>query len=235
MLSLGLPIAALAYFAIAPALPVLPAGDATALVAGGVGMAMIAAATLSIVSARDSTVGAVLIAIGAGGAVAAMNLSGVGAVANVFEALLAGAIGLLFARALATPAIAIAVPLFVAAIDVWSVASGPSSSLLDGPGDAVDALSFDLPTWGTALSVGRLGLSDAVFLAMFATWAWRYGFRRAATLAGLTLGLLASLVLGVALDRAIPALPLVAAGYLLPNVDRIAALLRSEPADAGAS
>jgi len=232
-LSLGVPLAAFVYFAIAPVLPELPAGDGTVLVAGGAGMVMIAAATLSLVPARDTTIGPLLIVVGAGLLVGAMNVGDVGAVANVFEALLAGAVGLLFARALSTPVIAIAVPIFVAAIDIWSVASGPSSRLLDGPADRVDALSFDLPAWGDGGSAGQLGLSDAVFLSIFATWAWRYGFRRAATLAGLLLGLLASLVLGLTLHRAIPALPLIAAGYLLPNVDRIAAVLDSEPADPG--
>jgi len=232
-LSLGVPPAAFVYFAIAPALPELPAGDGAVLVAGGVGMLLIAAATLSLVPARDTTIGPLLIVLGAGLLVAALNVGEVGAVANVFEALLAGAAGLLFARALSTPVIAIAVPIFVAAVDIWSVASGPSSRLLDGPANPVDVLSFDLPMWGTMGSVGQLGLSDAVFLSIFATWAWRYGFRRAATLAGLTLGLLASLVLGLTFDRAIPALPLIAAGYLLPNLDRIAALLGSEPQELG--
>jgi hypothetical protein len=201
------------------------------LIAGGVGMLMIAAATLSLVPARDTTVGPVLIVLGAGLLVAALNVGEVGAVANVFEALLAGAVGLLFARALSTPVIAIAVPIFVAVVDIWSVASGPSSQLLDGPGDPTDALTFDLPTWGDMDSVGRLGLSDAVFLSMFAAWAWRYGFRRAATIVGLVLGLLASLVLGLIFDEAIPALPLLAAGYLLPNLDRIGALLHGGAGD----
>jgi hypothetical protein len=61
---------------------------------------------------------------------------------------------------------------------------------------------------------------------MFAAWALRYGFRRRATIAGLTLGLVGALALGLLLDRTIPALPLLAAGYLLPNLDRIPALLR---------
>ena len=74
-------------------------------------------------------------------------------------------------------------------------------------------------------SAGQLGLSDAVFLAMFAAWALHYGFRPKTTIAALALGLIASLVLSVALDRAIPALPLLAAGYLLPNLDRAGRLL----------
>jgi hypothetical protein len=222
------PLLAFAYFCVAPSLPELSAGDTRVLVAGGVGMMLVAATALSLMPARDTTFGPLLILLGGGLVVACLNVGGVGAVANVPEALVAATIGLLFARLLSTPLIAIAVPLFVAAIDIWSVASGPTSQLLEGPGDRVDALSFDLPTWGDGDSVGRLGLSDAVFLSMFAAWAYRYGFRRTPTLIGLALGLVASLLLGVLTDRAIPALPLIAAGYLLPNLDRVIGVLRME-------
>ncbi|MGH2941557.1 MAG: hypothetical protein ACRDLN_02110, partial [Solirubrobacteraceae bacterium] len=142
----------------------------------------------------------------------------------------ASAVGLLFARWLATAVTAVAVPLFVAAIDIWSVASGPSSRLFAAGTDSVDPLSFDLPAWGDTGSAGHVGLSDAVFLSMFAAWACRYGFRRVPTLAGLVLGLVGALVLSVVLDRAIPALPLIAAGYLLPNLDRVVRLLARGPA-----
>jgi hypothetical protein len=86
-------------------------------------------------------------------------------------------------------------------------------------------LSFDLPAWGGG-SAGGLGLTDAVFLAMFAGWAWRFGLRRRATLAGMGIGLLAALVLSLATREAIPALPLIAVGYLIPNVDRLARRVR---------
>jgi hypothetical protein len=176
--------------------------------------------------------------LGAGLIVGALNAGGaggVGAGANVPEAMLAAAVGLLFARWLETRVVAIAVPIIVAGIDVWSVASGPASKLLENGTDTVDPLSFDLPAWGGMGSAGHLGLSDAFFLSMFAGWAWRYGLRRGATMVGMTLGLLASLGVSVALDRAIPALPLIAAGYLLPNLDRIPALLRHEQPEPGAA
>jgi hypothetical protein len=230
-LALGVPLVALAYFLVAPALPALPAGDATVLVAGGVGLLLVGATTLSLLPARDTVVGPLLIVLGTGLVAGALNAAGVGAGANVAEAMLAGAVGLLFARWLRAPrAIALAVPVFVGAIDVWSVASGPTSRLIaDGPHSA-DALSFDLPAWGGHASAGHLGVSDAIFLSMFAAWAMHFGFRRTATLIGLALGLISSLVLSLVLDRAIPALPLIAAGYLLPNVDRIGRLLRHEAA-----
>jgi len=232
-LAVGAPLLALAYFLAAPALPALPDGDATTIVAGGVGLLMVAFSTLAIVPAAESLAGPLLIALGAGLIAGALNAggdAGVGAGANVAEALLAGAIGVLFARWLATPVIAVAVPIFVGVIDVWSVASGPASQLLDNGSEAVDPLSFDLPAWGDLGSAGHLGFSDALFASMFAAWAWRYGLRRGPTIVGVTVGLLASLGLGLALDQAIPALPLIAAGYLLANVDRLPGLLRhAEP------
>ena len=223
-LALAGPLAALTYFLTAPALPALPAGDTTVLVAGSVGLLLVAASALTVLPAYETLIAPLLIALGAALLVAALNSDGargVGAGANVLEALLAGSAGLLLARWLGGPLVAVGVPLFVAAIDVWSVATGPSSQLLAGGTQRVDALSFDLPAWGHAGSAGHLGLSDAVFLSMFAAWAWRDGLRRTATIAGMLLGLIAALGLSVARDEAIPALPLVAAGYLLPNADRL--------------
>lgn len=222
---LALPGAALAYFLLAPALPTLPPGDPTVLVGGSLGIVAVAAATLSLLPARDTVAGPLLVALGAGLMVGGLNVAGVGPGANAFEALLAAAAGLLLARVLGSPAVAVAVPVFVAAIDLYSVLTGPAQRLLDSGGGAVDALSFVLPAWGGGLA-GRLGVSDAVFLAMFAAWAWRFGLRRRTSVAAMVGGLVAALVLSVALDTAIPALPLLVAGYLLPNGDRLLDLLR---------
>jgi hypothetical protein len=229
LVAFGIPLVAFVYFLAAPWLPALPAGDTTVLVAGGIGLLMVAATTLSQLPARDTVTGPVLIVVGAGLIAGALNAGGVGAGANVPEALLAAAVGLLFARWLSAPAVAIVVPVFVGAIDIWSVASGPTSRLLESGPESSDALSFDLPAWGHMGSTGQLGVSDAVFLSMFAAWAMHVGFRRTATIIGLILGLITSLVLSIVLDRAIPALPLIAVGYLLPNIDRVGRLLRHQP------
>jgi hypothetical protein len=208
----------------------LPSGNETVLVCGAIGLVLIAATALSLLPATETVIGPLLILVGAGLLAGALNAANVGAGANAAEAMLAAAAGLLFARWLRTPVIALVVPLFAAAIDVWSVASGPTSRLLENGPDSSDALSFDVPAWGGQGSAGQLGVSDAIFLSIFAAWATHFGFRRAATIAGLILGLIASLVLSVALDRAIPALPLLAVGYLVPNADRIRALLHREDA-----
>ncbi|MEA2180622.1 MAG: hypothetical protein QOG77_3919 [Solirubrobacteraceae bacterium] len=219
------PLLATAYFAIAPALPDLGDGDGALLVADGIGLLALGATVATLLPAWRARNVQVGVLAAAAAVVAVLNLAGVGALANVPEALAASAAGLLLAAALATPAVALAVPVFVAVIDIWSVASGPTSRLVDSGRDRVDVLSFDLPAWGGG-SAGGLGFTDAVFLAMFAAWAWRFGLRRRATLAGMGIGLLAALVLSLATDEAIPALPLIAAGYLLPNVDRLARRVR---------
>jgi hypothetical protein len=212
-LALAGPFAALAYFLAAPALPALPAGDATVLVGGSLGLLLVACSALAVLPAYEMLVVPLLVALGTGLLVATFNsdgADGVGAGANVVEALLAGAAGLLFARWLAAPVIAVCVALFVASIDVLSVAVGPTQRLLDSGTARVDALSFDFPAWGGAGSAGHLGFSDAFFVVLFAAWAWRLGLRRGATIAGLLLGLLATLALSVALERGMPALPFVA-------------------------
>jgi hypothetical protein len=219
------PLLATAYFAIAPALPDLGDGDGALLVADGIGLLAVGATVATLLPAWRARNVQVGVLAAAAAVVAVLNLAGVGALANVPEALAASAAGLLLAAALATPAVALAVPVFVAVIDIWSVASGPTSRLVDSGRDRVDVLSFDLPAWGGG-SAGGLGFTDAVFLAMFAAWAWRFGLRRRATLAGMGIGLLAALVLSLATDEAIPALPLIAAGYLIPNVDRLARRVR---------
>jgi hypothetical protein len=223
---LTLPLLAVVYFLAAPALPALPAGDATVLVAGSLGVLLVAGSALSLLALRDSPFALALVLLGAGLLAGALNAAGVGAGANVVEALVAAAIGLLFARALNAPAIAVAVPVFVALVDVWSVASGPTAKLIAGGTPSADPLSFDLPAWGSMGSAGHLGLSDAVFLAMFAAWALRHDCRRTLTIAALALSLVAAIVASVALDRAIPAIPFLAAAFLLPNADRLAAALR---------
>lgn len=229
-LAFAVPLAAFAYFLAAPALPALAPGDETVLVAGTIGVLLVALTTLALLPARETLIGPLLIVLGGGLLVAALNAGGsegVGAGANVPEALLASAVGLILARLLATPMSAVAVPLFAAAVDVVSVWNGPTAWMIEDGTQRVDPLSFDFPAWGGAGSAGHLGLSDAVFLSMFAAWSERYGFRRGLTLLGMVLGLLAAPGLSVALDQAIPALPLIAAGYLLANVDRIGRLLRA--------
>jgi hypothetical protein len=218
--------AALAYFLVAPALPRLGSGDAGVLVAGAVGMALVLACATVPVGAVRAPVVLLPALAGAGLIVAALGVAGVGAAATPVEALLYGCIGVGFAVTLDAPALALALPLFVAAIDATGALGGGGGLPVAAPGEPGDALSLDLPGWGGALTAARLGIGDVVFIAVFATYARRFGLRERASILGMLAGLLAALVVTVVLDVHTPALAYVTAGYLLSNADRLAGLFR---------
>jgi hypothetical protein len=221
--------AAVAYFVLADDLPSLGGGDARAIVSGAVGMTVLAACALALLPLRDDPIVLVPLAVGGGLLAAALSLDTVdfAAGANAPKALFAAAFGLLLAWWLASPTLLVAVPLLVAGIDIASVAAGPTSTLIREQPDAIDFLTFHLPLWGGG-GFGQLGISDLVFLGFFAAGAWRFGLRRRATLAGLLLGMLATLVVGVLADEALPVLPALALGLLLPNPDRLSRAVAAE-------
>ena len=217
---------ALAYFALAGSLPELGSLDATAIVSGAVGMLALAACTLTLLPARDEA--GALLALAAGGLLlgGALPVAGADAGAKVAKVLVAASAGMLLAAWLALPQLVVVIPLFVAAIDIVSVLAGPTSVLLRERSPALDYLSFSIPAWGGGNE--QLGVSDIIFLGFYAAAAWRHGLRRAATAVGLILGLVAAVVAGVLTDRALPVLPALALGLLLPNLDRLEHLLRAE-------
>jgi hypothetical protein len=214
---------ALAYFALAGSLPDLGDRDATAIVAGSVAMVVLAACTFSLLPARDEL--PALVALAAGGLLlgGALTAAGVDAGANVAKVLFAASAGMLLAAWLSLPQLVVVIPIFVAGVDIASVLSGPTSVLLRENSPALDYLSFTVPAWGGGAE--QLGVSDLIFLGFYAAAAWRHGLRRAATAAGLVLGLVAAVVAGVLSDRPLPVLPALALGLLLPNVDRLGPLL----------
>lgn len=220
-------LVALAYFLLAGELPDLGSGDGAVLVAGLVGVGLVAAIVVGVVFAGEEVLPLWLLLGGSFILVAGMDAAGAGSSVSTFEALAAASAGILIGRALAAPIVAFAIPIFVAVVDAWSVASGPTSRLSQEGARGAAELTFDIPAWGDAPgAASRLGVVDAIFLAMFSVWAARYGLRLRATVAAMVAGLLAAVVLSVTLDRAVPALPLVAVGYWLVNLDRFEGLLR---------
>jgi hypothetical protein len=217
--------AALAYFALAGSLPDLGDRDATAIVSGAVGMLALAACTFTLLPARDEL--PALVALAAGGLLlgGALTAAGSDAGADVAKVLFAASAGMLLASWLSLPQLVVIIPVFVAAIDIASVLTGPTSVLLRQHSPALDYLSFSIPAWGGGNE--QLGVADVIFLGFYAAAAWRHGLRRTATAAGLVLGLVSAVAAGVLTDRALPVLPALALGLLLPNLDRLGPLLRA--------
>jgi hypothetical protein len=225
---LGLALAALAYFLVAPVLPALGSVDVAVAVAATAGLAFavgLAAAPAPAVHAPFTLGPAVL---GAGLLVAALNAARAGAAASPFEALLLGCAGVAFAALLDAPALAVALPLFVAAIDVSGlVGAGPGTLLVQDAARPGDPLTVELPGWGGGLPAARVTAAELVFLAAYAGYAQLFGLRARASGLAMFAALVAAVVLGLALDRRVPALALMGGAYLAVNADRLGGLFAS--------
>ena len=221
-------VAYAATFASLLVTPVLPdvggTSDTNTLVSNIPTMLLLGACVLVWLPARDEAFVLALLALGAGLVAAGATEAGSIPVADVTKALFAAALGMLLAWALDEPAVVVAVPLFVAGIDIASVADGPSELLARDSSRAGEFLSVYLPAWGGGRA-GVLGLADLVFLAFFAASAWRFGLRRRATGIALMLALPATVVIQLELDVTVPVLPVLAAALLLPNLDLLPGML----------
>jgi len=225
---LGL-VAAQAYVLVAPQLPVITPVDTSIFVACSCGIVAVFVCVAVVSPVSDVPPLLWLVALGGALLVAALNVAGLGAAATPIEAITYSAAGGVFALGLLAPSLALALPVFVAAIDVVSTFAGGPSEVLANAGQTRlgDPLSLELPDWGTGLPAGRLGISDAVFAGVFLVYARRFGLRPWATAVAMAVASIGAVALKVGLDHAIPVLPLLAAAYFLVNADRLPALLRA--------
>jgi len=199
-------------------------GEEWRYVAGCVGALAVGLAALAPLAGRDEPLAIAAFGLGAAFLAAVLAAQDVGAEANPVEALAGAAAGLLFAWAFATPVAVVALPLLVAGIDLASLLTGPAEPIRGS--DPVDVLTLDLPAIGGEASIARLGLLDCTFLVLFAAWAFRYALRPRVAIVLMLAGLCGSVALGLALDRAMPALPFLAAAFLLPSLDRLPSVVR---------
>lgn len=217
--------AALAYFLVAPELPQLHPPELSALVACAVGLTFVVAIVAGLAAMADAPLALFPAVAGAALLVAALEANDVGAAATPFEVVLLCCLGIAFAVVFDVPALAVALPVFLAVIDIIQARSGGSAGLFtlstSKPGDV---LTVELPDWGTGLAAARLSATDVVFLGAFAAYARRLGMRERAAEVGMLLGLLAAVASEVLLDTELPTIALMAAGYLIPNADRVGSL-----------
>jgi hypothetical protein len=221
---------ALAYLLVTPVLPDIGGtGDLNTLVSDIPTALLLGACVLALLPVRDDVGALALLAIGAGLLAAGTTEAGSIPLADTTKALFAAALGMFLAWALAEPAVVVAVPLFVAGIDIASVAGGPSELLSRDESRSGEFLSVYLPAWGGGRA-GVLGVADLIFLAFFAASAWRFGLRRRVTGVALLAALPATIAIAVALDTTVPVLPVLAAALLLPNLDLLPGMLARQRA-----
>lgn len=222
---LGLCAAGLAYFLAAPALPPVHPLDLAVLVAAAAGLAFVVALAVALSPAVTAPFSLAPAVLGAGLLVAALNAARAGAAATPFEALLYGCLGVGFAALLDAPALAVALPLFVGAIDATgALGAGPGNLLVQDarPGDP---LTLELPAWAGGLPVARVTIVDVLFLAAYAAYAHRFNLRPRVSAAAMLVALIAAVALGLVLDRRVPALALMSGAFLAVNGDRLVALI----------
>jgi hypothetical protein len=112
-------------------------------------------------------------------------------------------------------------------VDAYSVWRGPTKHIVENQRDVFTTLSIAFPVPGGD-GAANLGLPDVLFFALFLAASARFGLRVAWTWVGMAAGVGATMALAVGLDvGGLPALPLISAGFLLPNADLLWRRLRA--------
>jgi len=224
---LALALGALAYFLVTPALPALGDLDVAVGVAATAGLAFVVALAAVPAAAVSTPLGLWPAVAGSVLLVAALDASRAGAAASPFEALLLGCVGVAFAAVLDAPALAVALPVFVGALDLSGVVgSSPGALLAQDAARPGDPLTVELPGWGGGLPAARVTATEVVFLAAYVAYAHLFGLRPRASAVAMFLALVLAVVLGLTVGGRVPALALMGAAFLAVNADRLPALVR---------
>jgi hypothetical protein len=199
---------------------VLPASHSAGLrLDAALGTALVIGAVLAVAPLAETWPAATLLLIGCGLLAAAFDAVDARAGASLPEALAWCAGGLLFARGFAPAPIAVAVPLLLAALDAVGVIG--SSAILNDVARAGDPLTLELPAWAGG-QAAVLPALEAGIVGALAAWASWHGFRQPWT----TILMIEAAVL--ASVTGLPAVTLIVAAYLLPNLPQAVAAVRAE-------
>jgi hypothetical protein len=145
--------------------------------------------------------------------------------ANLSRIVAAGCLGISLARFVSSVGVVLLIVAVVVASDLLSVFAGPTKAFVEEESPVLDFLVLVFPTFGSILGFG-LGVSDFVFIALFAAASRFLNLRYAATLVCLIFSTFLALTTGLLLGRPLPAVPFVAMAFLLANADLILASLR---------
>lgn len=142
------------------------------------------------------------------------------------------AIGFAFLAYFETLSWVVLVSLIIPWVDAYSVWRGPTKVIVTKHAHVFTNFSFAFPIPGER-TAANLGLPDLMFFALFLAAAARFRLRPGWTWLLMTLSFGATLAVAVWRDLGgLPALPLLALGFLLANGDLIWTELRRSSADA---
>lgn len=146
------------------------------------------------------------------------------ALANFFRVLAAATLGVSLARYVNSVGVVVLIVVVAIASDLFSIFAGPTKTFVVEDSPALDVLLLVFPTFGAVLGFG-LGVSDFIFLALFAAASHFLHLRYFATLLCVCFGAFLALSAGLLLERPLPALPFIAITFVLANADLILASL----------
>jgi hypothetical protein len=144
-----------------------------------------------------------------------------GTPATIAKLISATFIGYALASLLQTTAEVVVIALLIAAVDVYSVAAGPTKVIVEQHEDVLNAFTLAFHPLGSQ-GVAQIGASDFIFFALFLAATERLGLRMPFTWTAMTLSFGATMALSYLLDAALPALPLLSLAFLLANADLLA-------------
>jgi hypothetical protein len=145
-------------------------------------------------------------------------------VTDLARILAAACVGISLARYITSVGTVLIVVVAAIGADIFSVFAGPTEALVRTESPLLDLLLLVFPTFGTPLGFG-LGLSDFIFLALFAAAARTLDLRYAATLLSVCAAAFLAVTVGLLLARPLPALPFIAIAFVVGNADLIVASL----------
>jgi hypothetical protein len=161
---------------------------------------------------------------------AALEIVGFEVAANFAKLAAVTLLAFYFLTYFETAAWVMAVALIIPWVDAYSVWRGPTQHIIEHKRSLFDKFSFAFEVPGQERTA-QLGLPDLLFFALFLAATARWGLRTRLTWLALTLSFGATMALTVAFDlNGLPALPLLALGFLLPNADLLWKRMRAKNA-----
>ncbi|HJQ30308.1 MAG TPA: hypothetical protein VJ827_13295 [Rubrobacter sp.] len=150
------------------------------------------------------------------------------AVADLSRILAAACVGISLARYVNSVGAVMIIVVAAIASDLFSVFAGPTKVLVQEDSPVLDLLLLVFPTFGSALGFG-LGVSDFIFMALFAAASRFLKLRYVWTLVGVCFAAFVAVSAGLLLERPLPAIPFIALAFVLANADVIVAHLAKTP------
>jgi len=220
-------VAAVAVLELAPRVPGVGSIEVRVLLGFALGLVPVLLMSWTLVKGvlSPAALGALIVV----GIVSAVLLSRLGwfAAAVPFKVVLAASIGVLLGRQVAEAWWLVVVAGVALVADVWSVFAGPTKVVVEKAPVVLDYLLIHFPVLGVAGSGMGLGMSDVIFLSLFAAGSAGAGLRPVAGFLAMAASFLVTVTVALVWKPALPALPFLAVAFLAVNSGRFVGLARS--------